>query len=74
MVNFITLLGTTGLSLGQVSLALPKLIIDFFENNCTKCHDSQTLIEADKADLESNGSFQAVILSLLTSDSFLYRK
>ena len=36
--------------------------------------DSQTLIAADKAYLESGGSFKAVIVSLLTSDSFMYRK
>jgi hypothetical protein len=36
--------------------------------------DSQTLIAADEAYLNSNGSFNAVIVSLLTSDSFLYRK
>ena len=36
--------------------------------------DSQTLIAADQAYLESGGSFNAVIVSLLTSDSFMYRK
>jgi hypothetical protein len=36
--------------------------------------DSPTLIAADRAYLESGGSFQAVIVSLLTSDSFRYRK
>lgn len=36
--------------------------------------DSQTLMDADTAYLESGGSFQAVIVSLLTSDSFMYRK
>lgn len=36
--------------------------------------DSQTLIEADQAYVASGGSFQAVIVSLLTSDSFMYRK
>ena len=36
--------------------------------------DSQTLIAADRAYLESDGSFQALLISLLTSDSFLYRK
>jgi hypothetical protein len=36
--------------------------------------DSQTLIEADRAYVASGGSFQAVIVSLLTSDSFMYRK
>jgi hypothetical protein len=32
------------------------------------------LIDADKAYLSSNGSFDEVIVSLLTSDSFIYRK
>jgi hypothetical protein len=36
--------------------------------------DSQTLLEADQAYINSGGSFQAVIVSLLTSDSFMYRK
>jgi hypothetical protein len=36
--------------------------------------DSKTLIDADQAYLESGGSFDAVIVSLLTSDSFVYRK
>lgn len=36
--------------------------------------DSQTLIDADNAYVESGGSFKAVIVSLLTSDSFMYRK
>lgn len=36
--------------------------------------DSQTLIDADNAYLQSGGSFKAVVVSLLTSDSFIYRK
>lgn len=36
--------------------------------------DSKTLIDADNAYLSSNGSFNEVIVSLLTSDSFIYRK
>jgi hypothetical protein len=36
--------------------------------------DSQTLINADTAYVKSGGSFNAVVTSLLTSDSFLYRK
>ena len=36
--------------------------------------DSKTLIAADKAYLESNGSFQELMVSILTSDSFIYRK
>ena len=36
--------------------------------------DSKTLIDADNAYVKSGGSFKAVIVSLLTSDSFIYRK
>ena len=36
--------------------------------------DSKTLIDADQAYLESGGSFRAVVISLLSSDSFRYRK
>jgi hypothetical protein len=36
--------------------------------------DSKTLIDADQAYVNSGGSFDAVIASLLTSDSFIYRK
>lgn len=36
--------------------------------------DSKTLIEAEQAYLESNGSFKALVVSLLSSDSFLYRR
>lgn len=36
--------------------------------------DSPTLIAADRAYVESGGAFSEVLVSLLTSDSFLYRK
>ena len=36
--------------------------------------DSKTLIDAEQAYVDNNGSFDAVIVSLLTSDSFIYRK
>ena len=36
--------------------------------------DSRTLMDADQAYVESGGSFDAVIVALLTSDSFIYRK
>ena len=36
--------------------------------------DSKTLIDAEQAYVESAGSFDALIVSLLTSDSFVYRK
>jgi hypothetical protein len=37
-------------------------------------NDSPTLLAADQAYLDHDGSFQEVIVALLTSDSFLYRK
>ena len=36
--------------------------------------DSKTLIEAEKAYLDNDGSFKALVVSLLSSDSFLYRR
>ena len=36
--------------------------------------DAKTLRDADKAYLSSGGSFKSIIISLLTSDSFIYRK
>jgi len=36
--------------------------------------DSKTLIAADNAYVQQGGSFKAMVISLLTSDSFLYRK
>ncbi|MFN3165477.1 MAG: DUF1588 domain-containing protein [Phycisphaeraceae bacterium] len=36
--------------------------------------DSGTLIDAERAYVESGGSFDAVVVCLLTSDSFIYRK
>ena len=46
----------------------------FFMGRNEMLSDSRTLIEADQAYLQSGGSFRAVVVSLLTSDSFLYRK
>ena len=36
--------------------------------------DSKTLIRAEKAYMDNGGSFKAMLVSLLTSDSFIYRK
>lgn len=46
----------------------------FFMGRNEMLSDSQTLIDADRAYVSSGGSFNAVVVSLLTSDSFLYRK
>ena len=36
--------------------------------------DSRTLVAAERAYLANNGSFKALVVSLLSSDSFLYRR
>ena len=36
--------------------------------------DSRTLVEAEKTYLNNGGSFKALVVSLLSSDSFLYRR
>jgi len=46
----------------------------FFIGRNEMLSDSGTLIEADNAYVDSGGSFKAVVVSLLTSDSFIYRK
>jgi hypothetical protein len=46
----------------------------FFMGRNEMLSDSQTLIDADNAYVENGGSFKAVVLSLLSSDSFIYRK
>jgi len=46
----------------------------FFLGRNEMLSDSQTLIDADRAYLENGGSFEAVVISLLSSDSFIYRK
>lgn len=46
----------------------------FFMGRNEMPSDSQTLIDADRAYVSSGGSFRAVVIALLTSDSFIYRK
>ena len=46
----------------------------FFMGRNEMLSDSKTLIDADKAYVTNGGSFKAVVVSLLTSDSFMYRK
>jgi cytochrome c553 len=46
----------------------------FFLGRNERPSDSQTLVDADRAYRTSGGSFKAVVVSLLTSDSFIYRK
>ena len=46
----------------------------FFMGRNEMLSDSQTLIQAEQDYLEHGGSFKALVVSLLTSDSFLYRR
>jgi hypothetical protein len=46
----------------------------FFLGRNETLSDSKALIDAEKAYLDNHGSFDAVVVSLLTSDSFIYRK
>jgi len=46
----------------------------YFMGRNENLSDSKTMIDAEDAYMKSGGSFDAVIVSLLTSDSFLYRK
>lgn len=46
----------------------------FFMGRNEMLSDSKTLIEADRAYVDNGGSFEAVVVSLLSSDSFMYRK
>lgn len=46
----------------------------FFAGRNEMLSDSRTLIEADRAYMDNGGSFKALVVSLLSSDSFLYRR
>ncbi|MDX1564463.1 MAG: DUF1588 domain-containing protein, partial [Phycisphaeraceae bacterium] len=46
----------------------------YFLGRNERLSDSKTLMDAEKAYVDNDGSFDAVIVSLLTSDSFIYRK
>lgn len=46
----------------------------YFMGRNERLSDSKTLIDAEQEYIDNNGSFDAVIVSLLSSDSFIYRK
>lgn len=58
----------------KVRQSIIRHIFRYFMGRNEILSDSQTLLAADQAYLKSGGSFNAVIVSLLTSDSFMYRK
>lgn len=58
----------------RVRQVFVRNVFRYFMGRNETLADSKTLISADKAYVESGGSFKALIVSLLTSDSFMYRK
>ncbi|MEO2019834.1 MAG: DUF1588 domain-containing protein [Fuerstiella sp.] len=69
-IDLITRLGKSD----RVRQSIIRHTFRYFMGRNEMLSDSQTLIDADQAYLRSDGSFNAVIVSLLTSDSFMYRK
>ncbi|MDB4749408.1 DUF1588 domain-containing protein [Rubripirellula sp.] len=58
----------------RVRQSMIRHVFRYFMGRNEMLTDSQTLIAADNAYVESGGSFNSLLVSLLTSDSFLYRK
>ena len=58
----------------RVQQSIIRHAFRYFMGRNEMLSDSQTLIDAETAYVQSGGSFKMVVLSLLTSDSFIYRK
>jgi hypothetical protein len=58
----------------KVRQSIIRHVFRYFLGRNETLYDSKALMDADRAYLTSNGSFDEVIISLLTSDSFIYRK
>jgi len=58
----------------KVRQCMIRHVFRYFMGRNELLSDSKTLIAADHAYLKSGGSFEALLVSLLSSDSFLYRK
>ena len=58
----------------RVRQSIIRHMFRYFMGRNEMLSDSKTLIDADNAYIESGGSFRAVVVSLLSSDSFLYRR
>jgi hypothetical protein len=71
--NAIDLAGRLAKS-SRVRQSIIRYAFRYFMGRNEYLSDSKTLLDADQAYLQSGGSFDAVIVSLLTSDSFIYRK
>ena len=58
----------------RVRQSIIRYAFRYFLGRNESLSDSKTLIDAEQAYIESKGSFDALVVSLLTSDSFVYRK
>lgn len=58
----------------RVRQSFIRHLFRYFMGRNEMLSDSRTLIEAEQAYLKNNGSFKALVVSLLSSDSFLYRR
>ena len=58
----------------RVRQSIIRYAFRFYLGRNEMLSDATTLLDADRAYVQSGGSFKAVIVSLLTSDSFMYRK
>lgn len=58
----------------RVRQVFVRNVFRYFMGRNETLADSQTLIAADRAYVENGGSFQELMVSILTSDSFIYRK
>ncbi len=58
----------------RVRQSIIRHVFRYFLGRNEMLSDSVTLMEADQVYLETGGSFRAMLISLLTSDSFLYRR
>lgn len=58
----------------RVRQSIIRYAFRFFMGRNEMLSDSQTLINADNAYKSSGGSFESVVISLLSSDSFRFRK
>ena len=51
-----------------------RYLFRYFMGRNEMLSDSQTMVDAETAYLDNGGSFRALVVSLLSSDSFLYRR
>jgi hypothetical protein len=58
----------------RVRQVFVRNVFRYFMGRNETLSDSPTLIRADKAYRDSGGSYRELMVSILTSDSFIYRK